>query len=129
MICDKCFGHYYFENTLELLFNDSIWKEEKENSNVFRSPLLCPKCKKQMKLHKFSEKYNAVEIDICSDCKILWLDFNEIEDLKLNKKVNKNTLNKTKNTISNTEINYILSITKLDEKLKEAKNIKKAPQN
>ncbi|MCW7469939.1 TFIIB-type zinc ribbon-containing protein [Leptospira kanakyensis] len=125
IICNNCFGHYYSENTLELLFNGSTWQSEKDASKVSKSKLECPKCKDRMRLHRFSKNYNSVEIDICSNCKILWLDYNEIEDLKLNSIETRNLITNSKNRISKAEINYILNITKLDAKLKEAKTINK----
>ncbi|TGK83005.1 hypothetical protein EHQ19_08265 [Leptospira montravelensis] len=125
IICNNCFGHYYSENTLELLFNDSTWRKEKDISKISNSKLECPRCKNKMRLHRFSKKYNYVEIDICSSCKILWLDFNEIEELKLNTIENRNFLTNGKNKISKSEIDYILNITKLDAKLKEAKTLNK----
>jgi hypothetical protein len=39
--------------------------------------LHCPKCGQ----HLASEKYGAVEIDVCAGCKGLWLDANELDQI------------------------------------------------
>ena len=119
LLCENCFGHYYSEKNIELILNENTWRKIKNNSKISKSKIKCPKCKANMKLHKFSKEYNFVNIDICSICKILWLDLNEIEELKLNQKDYKLSLNKP--SITESEINYILNDIKLNEKIKEAK--------
>jgi hypothetical protein len=37
----------------------------------------CPKCGQKL----FSEKYGAVEIDVCGGCRGLWLDANELDQI------------------------------------------------
>jgi hypothetical protein len=39
--------------------------------------LHCPKCGHKL----LTEKYGAVDVDVCSDCKGLWLDANELDQI------------------------------------------------
>ncbi|WP_210413154.1 zf-TFIIB domain-containing protein [Leptospira vanthielii] len=123
IICNKCFGHYYSEKTLELLFTNSSWELTKNKSKIKESKISCPECENRMSLLKLSSEYNFVEIDLCSDCKILWLDKDEIEQLNLNHISAKNypTIYKKNQKKIESEINYLLRLTKLDANLSELK--------
>ncbi|EOQ94768.1 transcription factor zinc-finger [Leptospira wolbachii serovar Codice str. CDC] len=126
IICPVCFGHYYSEKTLEILFKSLNWKEIKENSKIKKSKIVCPKCNKKMNLYTLPSEFNNVQIDLCNSCKILWLDKDEIEELKLSKFSNPNldTINKSQKKITERDINYILQVIKLDSKLTETKSKK-----
>ncbi|MDF3820519.1 zf-TFIIB domain-containing protein [Leptospira sp. 96542] len=140
-ICNECFGHYYGEQNLYKFFSESYWKQIKSKSTILVKPrsIPCPKCKSGMQTLKLPLIKNNVEIDICNPCHLIWFDKDEIEDLDLRKYLQsklkvKKTNQKSGETIQPTgkvgkdreaEIQYLLAISKLEERLGELKIISK----
>jgi Zn-finger nucleic acid-binding protein len=47
-----------------------------------KSPIKCPRCNSTMKLRTLRAQGHAVTVDLCIDCRGIWLDEGELEELQ-----------------------------------------------
>jgi len=86
--CDKCKGLWFDDKELFEVLNQHNLNEDEIKSNESSKPNCpsvnnCPKCVKPLKkIHSFS--IAGLEIDICSTCNGIWLDYGEFEEIKQN---------------------------------------------
>jgi Zn-finger nucleic acid-binding protein len=79
-ICPKCNGIWLDHGELKKMIKDREVADylTKDIGLKSRSPLICPRCRNLMDL----EKAEDVEVDVCLQCKGVWLDADELEGLK-----------------------------------------------
>ncbi|TGL19754.1 hypothetical protein EHQ47_16795 [Leptospira bourretii] len=118
LICPKCFGHYYSENSIKNLLKIDFWMKVKNKSKIRKSRLICGNCNSKMKLHILPKIFNSIEIDICNNCELIWLDKNEIESLN----INNSEFNIEKKAKTNAEIEFLLTINRIQHKHQNIKN-------
>ncbi len=86
--CEKCGGFWFDNDELRKVkdikisdanwFDIDLWEDESKFSSVV-SEKMCPKCEKAL----YGIKYNNsdIEIDICKNCKGIWLDSGEFRKI------------------------------------------------
>ncbi len=84
--CEKCGGLWFDTDELRKVkdikisdanwFDIDLWKDESKFSSVVAEKT-CPKCEKA--LYRIKYDNSDIEIDICKDCKGIWLDKGEFE--------------------------------------------------
>ena len=79
-ICPKCNGIWLDRGELKKLIKDKEVTDylTKNIGLKTRSPLICPRCRNLMDL----EKAEDVEVDVCLNCRGVWLDAKELQGLK-----------------------------------------------
>ena len=86
--CPECKGFWFDNDELrkvkDIKINDAnwfdidLWKDESKFSGV-KSSKVCPKCANA--LYKINYGGSDVEIDVCKNCKGIWLDRGEFEKI------------------------------------------------
>ena len=79
-VCPKCNGEWLDPGELRKLLKEKEVTDylTKNIGSKSESPLICPKCRGLMDL----ERAEDVEVDVCLNCRGVWLDEGELEDLK-----------------------------------------------
>ena len=77
--CSKCKGIWFDEKELKRIASEAI-KDLSVPSNSTKSQRLCPKCNKY--LYEFNYPQTLVTIDMCKNCKGLWLDAGELKEIQ-----------------------------------------------
>ena len=83
-ICPKCYGIWLDKKELvKLIHNPSMHDKLTRYAVVeSKSKLVCPRCGGLMNL----ENADKVQVDVCIECKGIWLDAGEMEGLKAKEK-------------------------------------------
>lgn len=87
--CDNCKGLWFDDKELSAILKDFKFHEGENNrENIFQNDITaknkCPKCNIPLKIVN-SLSISELEIDICSKCSGIWLDYGELNTIKENK--------------------------------------------
>jgi len=83
-MCMSCFGHVNSERFVARLVTEATWKELLDISTEMPGERLkCPKCQTKMKQRRFHFPDAFVDLDLCSNCNLLWFDKDEIEQFPI----------------------------------------------
>ena len=80
-ICPKCSGMFLDDGELQRLLGDRKLADylTREIGTKTESPIVCPACGGLMDL-QYAED---TEVDVCLECKGVWLDAGELDDLRI----------------------------------------------
>ncbi|MFP6658089.1 MAG: zf-TFIIB domain-containing protein, partial [Pirellulales bacterium] len=78
--CTSCQGIWFDANELNEVLPTAI-KDLRVPNDANPTEITCPKCLIPLKSFKYPQTY--VEIDMCAECKGLWLNRSELKEVKI----------------------------------------------
>jgi Zn-finger nucleic acid-binding protein len=79
-VCHHCRGIWFDAGKIEQLMDVAVKHLEPPKQDEQRPTGLCPKCTTPMRAFFYPQ--TAVTIDMCPDCRGIWLDNNEFEQIR-----------------------------------------------
>jgi Zn-finger nucleic acid-binding protein len=79
--CSRCGGLWFDGGELEQLLGSAAEADLEVPANSEQTPLPCPRCHKRLSLFKYPRTY--AQIEMCKDCKGIWLDKNEFDEISV----------------------------------------------
>ncbi|HMV44377.1 MAG TPA: zf-TFIIB domain-containing protein [Leptospiraceae bacterium] len=129
-MCQSCFGHFILEKEILRSIQKEKWNQllnVNKNPNQFKR-LTCPSCKNKLDIHILSKEQNSIRIDRCSNCQVIWLEKDKIEDLNLKKPQSKSSLEANTEELDS-KAKMLLTNIKLEEAHKKVKKRKEINQS
>ena len=84
--CHRCKGNFFDPGeagaTFGVFADPDKWAESHVATHLGRSKLRCPAGHEHLQTYRVSFEKKKVEVDVCPDCKGLWLDATESEQLR-----------------------------------------------